>query len=454
MNDRENKLGNEPVKSLLWNLSIPAIIGMTFNALYNIVDGIFVGMATAESGIAAISVVNPVQLIQFALALMFGMGAASIYSRAIGAKDYDKARRVTNTTIFVASIIALIITVVGLTFNEQIGYMFGMEDSFKTETMNYLNIIFYGSIFLHLSVIYNNMFRAEGFAKIAMIAMMIGTITNIILDPIFIFALDMGTAGAAIATVIGYFCSFMFLMYQQMRKKTNLSIKPSLFRFDLPLIKEVVVVGFPALVRNSVGALIAITINNMLRLYSPEPVTSIAIYGILNRTLMFVFLPIFGVLQGMAPIVGYNFGALHYQRTRETKSYALRITTLYFVTAFVLLQLFGVYLLKLFSVSPETLVIGVKYLRIMMLGIPLISVQIILSGYYQALGRSKEATILALLRQLILLIPLALVLPVFFGELGVWLAFPISDIVSSLISFVYYRKETVEFNNLYLKGAN
>jgi len=453
MSEKSSRLGEQPVKSLLWSLSVPAIIGMTFNALYNIVDGIFVGIATKESGIAAISVVNPVQLINFALALMFGMGAASIYSRAIGAKDFDKARRVTNTTIFVSSIIAIIISVVGLTFNEQIGYLFGMEDSFKTETMNYLNVIFYGSIFLHLSVIYNNMFRAEGHAKTAMIAMMIGTITNIVLDPVFIFGFDMGTRGAAIATVIGYSFSFSYLMIMQFRIKSNLSIKPSLFKIDIPLIKEVVVVGFPALIRNSVGALIAITINNMLKLYSPNPMMSIAIYGILNRTLMFVFMPIFGIIQGMAPIVGFNYGAEHYQRTRDVKSYSLKITTLYFIGAFVLLQIFGQYLLGLFGVSPETLTTGLLYLRITLIFIPIISVQIVLSGYYQALGRSKEATFISLFRQFILLIPLAIILPMFLGEIGVWVAIPLSDLISSLVSFVLYKRESIQFKETYLKSA-
>lgn len=450
MSAREQKLGNQPIKSLLWSLSIPAIIGMTFNALYNIVDGIFVGIATQESGIAAISVVNPVQLINFAVALMFGMGAASIYSRAIGAKDYDKASRVTNVTVLFSSVIALIISIVGLTFNEQIGYMFGMEDSFKEETMNYLNVIFFGTIFHHLSVVYNNLFRAEGFAKTAMIAMMIGTITNIILDPIFIFGFDMGTQGAAIATVIGYSFSFIYLMLKQFRIESYLSIKLKQLRFDFTLIKEVMIVGIPALARNSIGALIAITINNMLKAFSPDPVTSIAIYGIINRTLMFVFLPIFGVLQGLAPIVGFNYGAEQYERTRESKVYALKVTTYYFIGAFILLEALAPFILGVFGVSPETITLGARYLRIMVLFVPLISVQIVLSGYYQALGMSKQATLLALMRQLFLLIPLALTLPFIFGEVGVWLALPISDLISSVISFYVYRREHNQFTKLYL----
>lgn len=453
MSARENKLSNQPIKTLLWSLSVPAIIGMTFNALYNIVDGIFVGMATQESGIAAISVVYPVQLINFALALMFGMGAASIYSRAIGAKDYEKAKKVTNTTIFVSAVVAIILSILGLMFNEQIGYMFGMEDSFKTETMNYLNVIFYGTIFLQLSVIYNNIFRAEGYAKVAMLAMMIGTLTNIILDPILIFGFDMGTKGAAIATVIGYSFSFSFLIYKQFKLNTNLSIRPHLFKFDIPIIKEVIIVGFPALVRNSVGALIAITVNNMLRSYSPNPMVSIAIYGIVSRTILFIFMPIFGVLQGMSPIVGFNFGAQKYDRAARAKTYSLRITTIYFGIAFVLLQLLAPFIMQAFGVSPETLELGAKYLRLSLLFIPLVSVQIILSGYYQALGRSKEATFIAMLRQLILLVPLVLILPLFFGEIGIWLALPISDLVSSLISFALYKKETINFNSLYLKKA-
>jgi Na+-driven multidrug efflux pump len=240
-------------------------------------------------------------------------------------------------------------------------------------------------------------------------------------------------------------------MYQQFKYKSDLSIRPSLFRFDFKLIKEVVIVGLPALVRNSVGAIIVITINNMLKAYSPDPVTSIAIYGIINRTIMFVFMPIFGVLQGMSPIVGYNYGAEEYERTNEVKVYTLKIAAIYFIVAFILLQLFGGFLLSLFGVSAETMEQGITNIRIVMMFIPLVSVQIILSGYYQALGRSKEATFLALLRQVVLLIPLALILPIFFGEIGVWIALPISDLISSLVSFVLYRRETIRFKKMYLQ---
>ncbi|XMB85597.1 MATE family efflux transporter [Mycoplasmatota bacterium WC44] len=444
-----------PIKNLLWKLSVPAIIGMTFNALYNIIDGIFVGTATGESGIAAISIVYPIQMIVIAIALTIGVGAASIYSRALGEENFDKASRTMNTAFLLGIIVSVSLSITGIIFAESIAYMFGMVDTFKTETMNYLEVIFYGSTLQVLGMIMNNMFRAEGKARIAMIGMIVGTVTNLILDPIFIFdfGLGLGTRGAAIATVIGYACSFSYLFYHQYINDSYLKLKRKSLRIDFKLTKEIIIVGLPALVRNSIAALIAVIINNTFKNYSVDPMVSIAIYGVVSKTLLFVFLPIFGVLQGLAPIIGYNYGAKEYDRTKSVTIYANKVTSTYFLTAAILAIIFTPQILMLFGISESTISISTTYMRLSFLFVPLVAAQIIISGYYQALGKSKEATFIALLRQLILLVPLALILPLFFGDIGVWVAIPTADLISSLVGIIIYKKEMISFSNLYLKSA-
>ncbi|QVK19953.1 MATE family efflux transporter [Mycoplasmatota bacterium] len=454
MEQGSHQLKNMPIKKLLWKLSIPAIIGMTFNALYNIVDAIFVGEARGESGIAAISIVSPVQMIVMAIALTIGIGAASIYSRAIGAEDSEKARKTVNNAFVLGLTFGIIISIIGLLFGEEIAYLFGMKDDFKLDTMNYLEVIFYGITFQIISMIYNNLFRAEGFAKTAMVAMIVGTSTNIILDPIFIFdwGLGLGTRGAAYATVIGYTLTFGYLLYHQFKSKGNLRLKIKLMKINLKISIETIIVGIPAFVRNSIGAVIIILINNLLKQYSIDPTTSIALYGIISRTLIFVLLPIFGIVQGMSPIVGYNFGSEQYERSLEATYYSKKITYTYFLIVFILIQTSAKFIVNLFGVSQETIILGSNYLRLTLLFLPLLAVQIILTGYYQALGKSKQAAFIALLRQSILLVPLVLILPIFLGEIGIWIAIPLSDLISSLVSFWLYRKEMKSFRIQYLEN--
>ncbi len=447
MTHHEN-LRELPIKSLLWKLSVPAMVGLGVNALYNIVDGIFVGLATGEKGIAAISVVFPIQAIFFALGLLFSVGAASVYSRAIGARQFDRAGLVVNSTILMLAVISGLLILVGLTFAEPIGYLFGMQDAFKVETMNYLRIIFYGTPFLFFNVFFNNMFRAEGQAKVAMLALVLGTGTNIILDPILIFGYNLGTLGAAIATVIGYGVTTLFLITRLMKDKQSLLI-PSWrrFTFNPSLTKEVTAVGFPIFIRNTVGAFIAVVINNTLRVYAVDPVLAVAIYGIVARVQLFLLLPLFGINQGMMPIIGYNFGAELPARVDEARRYAFRAMTGYLVIAFSFMFISAPFAIRLFGVTdPDNIEYGQLVLRLAFLMLPFFAAQVNLSGYYQALGRAKIATFIALLRQFITLLPLIIILPIFFGEWGVWISIPIADSISAVITMWMYRSENKRYD--------
>ena len=447
MTHHEN-LRELPIKSLLWKLSIPAMVGLGVNALYNIVDGIFVGLATGEKGIAAISVVFPIQAIFFALGLLFSVGAASVYSRAIGAKQFERAGLVVNSTVLLLALISALLMLAGATIAEPIGYLFGMQDAFKVETMNYLRIIFYGTPFLLFNVFFNNMFRAEGQAKVAMFALVLGTGTNIILDPIFIFGFNLGTLGAAIATVIGYGVTTLYLITRLLKNKDSLLI-PSWrrFTFNLSMTKEVTAVGFPIFIRNSISAFVAVVINNTLRIYAVDPVLAVAIYGIVSRVQLFLLLPLFGINQGMMPIIGYNFGAELPARVDQARRYAFRAMTWYLIIAFALMFVSAPFAMRLFGVTDvENIEYGQVVLRLAFLMLPFFAAQVNLSGYYQALGRAKIATFVALLRQFITLLPLLIILPIFFGEWGVWISIPIADGISAVITMWMYRRENKQYD--------
>ena len=447
-------LREQPIKSLLWKLSIPAMVGLGVNALYNIIDGIFVGIATGERGIAAISVVFPIQAIFFALGLLFSVGAASIYSRAIGAQQFDRARLVVNSTILMLVIISSALILVGSVFAEQIGYLFGMQDAFKIETMNYLRVIFYGTPFLFFNVFFNNLFRAEGQAKVAMLALLLGTVTNIILDPIFIFGYNMGTLGAAIATVIGYVVTSLFLLTRLFKNKGSYLIPVfNKIHFDFTMSKEVMAVGFPIFIRNTIGAFVAIIINNTLRVYAVDPVLAVAIYGIVSRVQLFLLLPLFGINQGMMPIIGYNYGAQLFERVHGARRYAFKVMTGYLLVAFAVMFVLAPLAIRLFGITdPVNVSYGQTVLRMVFLMLPFFAAQVNLSGYYQAIGKPKIATFLALLRQFITLVPLLVVLPIFLGEWGVWIAIPIADTITAVISVYLYKQENVR-SDLQLQGA-
>lgn len=443
------RLRTSEIKPLLWKLAVPAIIGMTFNALYNIVDGIFVGLATGEKGIAAISIVMPIMYITFAVALMLGIGSASIYSRAIGARDHEKARDVGQSTLTHILVISVLYTLIGVTFGEQIAYAFGMQDSFFAETMNYFNVIFYGTPFLFYTVYWNNMFRAEGRAKIAMMGMVIGTVTNIVLDPILIFGFDMGTLGAAIATVVGYIVSMIYLYYQQTKTSYDFTLRVKELHWNNKVLIESSSIGFAAFIRNTTGSLLVIVVNNLLVRHAVDPVMALAVFGIFMRIQMFFLMPTLGVNQAMMPIAGFNYGAKQFERVKEVRNYSVKVMYLYMIFVYVVYFIFARQFLLMFGFDGETLLYGMFYTRMSFVGWIFIAVQIMLTGYYQALGRPKFAIFLALLRQIIIFIPLSIVLSQVWGEFGVWLALPVSDLLSSTIGWYFLLLEDRRFKREY-----
>jgi putative MATE family efflux protein len=444
---RSDLLGKVDVKKALIQLSIPATFAMIVTALYNLVDTIFVGRGAGDIAIGALSIANPVQMIVMAFGLMIGIGSSSVFSRAYGRNDHHTMRRSVNTALLMGVTLSIVFAVLGIIFLDEMLYFFGATEENIGFARDYLLYILIGLIPFSLSVIFNNLARAEGRAKIAMISMVIGAGVNIILDPIFIFdwGLGMGVKGAAIATIIAKTASFIYVFFASLSSKSNLEINlKKLYEVDLKMVKEISAIGFPSFVRNALGAVLVILINNLINRYVPDnPSIYISIYGVVNRLIMFLWMPGFGLVQGLQPIVGFNFGAKLYQRLYDVIGYTKKIMVIYFIAVFIVSMVFAKQLFLLFSKEQNEIFMtqGPLALRIISLGFLMVTFQIILSSVYQAMGYPVRAFLVAMSRQFILFIPLVFLFTSIWGVNGIWYTFVASDLTAGIVSYFVYHYE-------------
>jgi len=435
------RLGEEKISKLLVNLSLPATIGMMVNALYNLVDTIFVGRGVGALAIGGLTIAFPIQMIIMAFAQMIGIGAASAISRSLGAKDIEKADYVAGNSFLLIVILSSIIAAIGLTFTEPMLRLFGATDTILPYAKDYITIILWGSIFFSFAMSSNNLIRAEGNAKVAMATMLIGAILNIILDPIFIFVFKMGVKGAALATVISKFVSFLYVLTYLYSGKSSLKVKLHHLKPKMRIMTEILTVGFASFARHATGSVVAIVVNNSLRIFGGD--MALIIVGIVHRVTMFVFMPLFGVVQGMQPIVGFNYGAKKLDRVKETLKLSLITTTVIATFGWLLVQLFPFAIISVFTREPEIIEKGSTIMRIVISVIPLIGIQIVAAALFQSLGKAVPSLILALLRQVLLFIPLVIILPrvLGLGLLGIWIAYPAADILSVVFTVLFLRSE-------------
>ncbi|MDC0558799.1 MATE family efflux transporter, partial [Candidatus Izimaplasma bacterium] len=376
------------------------------------------------------------------------IGGASVFSRAYGRNDKEAMDATVNTAVRMGIILALITSALGLIFLDELLNFFGATPDNLGFAKDYLSIILFGVVFKTTSMILNNFTRAEGRANTAMIAMVLGTGLNIILDPIFIFdwGLGLGVKGAAIATVISQFASFGFITYQAFSKNSVLNIKlKRFFEINIVALKDIVKIGLPTFVRNAVGAFLTIFILKLIDYYTADVDQSIyiAMYGVINRMLMFIYMPGFGLVQGLAPIAGYNYGAKNWDRLVEVIKYALKLLTVYFIGGFLFIQLGAGLIFDVFSESNDVFFIetGSMIFRTIGAGLIFIAFQIIAGSVYQSFGYAKRAMFISLSRQFIFFIPLAVILTYFYDLAGLWYTFAIADIISGIIGIYMIRHE-------------
>jgi putative MATE family efflux protein len=436
---RDESLGTERIGKLLARLSIPAMIGMFVNALYNLVDTIFIGHAVGPAGIGGLSISFPFQILLFAISTMIGIGGASVCSRALGAGDMARARRAAGNAFVMSAVLGVAISVVGYLFLDEIVAAFGATPGLVEYARDYLEIIVLGSPFLVVAVTGNILIRSEGRAKVAMVTMLVGTGGNLILDPIFIFGFGMGVRGAAWATVIGYGLSFVFVLYFFLSRRSSLAFTRADLRIAPGLSREILAIGFPNFMKQVGGSVLVIVVNNILRVHGGD--VAIATFGVINRILMFAVMPVFGIVQGFQPIVGYNYGARNFERVREVVRTASIATTICASVFFVGMMGFPGPLMSIFGDDPELIALGTHAMRIVVLVLPIIGIQLVGATFFMAIGKAFPALMLSIARQIVFLIPLVIIFPIFWGSTGVWVAFPVADTLATVVTIVWMGKE-------------
>jgi len=432
-------LGTKPIGKLLIQQSVPASIGILVMSLNILVDTIFVGNWIGSIAIAAINVVLPVSFFIAALGMAIGIGGSSIISRALGANDKAKALKTFGNQVAITVLLTTILVFFGLYFiNDLIPAFGGKGDIFEPAKI-YYRIVLYGVPLLALCMMGNTVIRAEGKPKFAMIAMIIPSVGNLVLDYILIYVFDMGMHGAAWATTISYGMCFAYILWFFLSKKSELKIDLSHFRLDFPIIKEISSLGFVTLARQAVVSVTYLVMNNILFDLGGE--SSVAVYAVIARMLLFALFPVLGVTQGFLPIAGYNYGANYHQRVRESINKAILFSAILGLFVFGFIMFFAEEIVRVFTDDARVLSDTPNAMRWVFAAIPIISIQLIGAAYFQAIGKAVPALLLTLTRQGFFFLPLVLILPIYFGEIGVWISFPIADLLSTIVTAYFLNKE-------------
>lgn len=434
--DNSIQLGEQKILNLLIKFSIPAIIGMVVNALYNVVDRIFIGNGVGKLGIGGITISFPVMLIMMAFSVLIGIGANSLVAIRLGQNKKEEAEGIFGNAISLMIIISLAITVIGLIYLDPILKLLGASEQILPYAKDYLQIILIGGVFQTIGMGMNNFIRSEGNPKIAMYTMLIGAVINTILDPLFIFVFHWGMRGAALATIFSQFFSAAWVLLYFLRGKSLLKIH----RKNL-ILKPSVVSGILALGAAPFAMQLAASVQNLIMntsLVNYGGDIAISGMGIVNSIITLMIMPLFGINQGAQPIIGYNYGAKKYDRVKKTYKLTVIFATVIVIVGWVATRLFPRQFVYLFNrTDTELIEFGVMAIKRFLIFLPVIGFQIVSSNYFQAVGKPKHSALLGLSRQVLILIPALLLLPRFFGLEGVISAGPLADIVSSLITGIF-----------------
>lgn len=432
-------LGSQSIGSLLIKQALPASVGILVMSLNILVDTIFVGNWIGTTAIAAINIVLPVSFFIAALGMAIGVGGSSVLSRALGAGKSEKALQTFGNQITLTLSLTVSLVVFGLIFQSQIIPLFGGKGNIFSLAKIYYVIVLYGVPILALCMMGNTVIRAEGKPKYAMYAMLIPSVSNLFLDYIFIKVFQFGMYGAAWATTGSYFLSFVFILWFFLSGRTELKLKLNHFIPVYALVKEISSLGFVTLSRQAMVSITYLLMNNILFGLGGE--TLVVVYAIIARMLMFSLFPVYGITQGFLPIAGYNYGASLIGRVKQTINTAIIYATLLASVVFIFLMVYPEPITLLFTNDTLVLSKAPSAMRWVFAATPIIAIQLIGAAYFQAVGKAKPALFLTLSRQGFFFVPLILILPKFYGELGVWISFPISDVLSTLITAYFLRRE-------------
>ncbi|MBO8485924.1 MAG: MATE family efflux transporter [Bacteroidetes bacterium] len=428
------ELGTEPIGKLLKNYAVPAIIAMTASSLYNIVDSIFIGHGVGPLAIAGLAVTFPLMNLSAAFGTLVGVGATTMISVLLGQKNYEVANKVLGNVVILNIIIGLIFMGVSLAFLDPILYFFGASENTIGYAREYMQIILAGNAVTHLYLGLNSVLRASGNPKLAMMLTILSVLINIAVAPVLIFWLDMGISGAAIATVAAQVAALAIILAYFSRKDRVLHFSRKIFRLDWRIAKDSLAIGLAPFLMNAAACIVTLFINQQLKKYGGD--LAIGAYGIVNR-ISFLFIMVnMGLNQGMQPIAGYNYGTRNYTRVKGVMWKTVKYATAVTCTGFLIALLVPHQAVSVFTSDSQLIEFSAKGLRMLTLAFPLVGFQMVSSNFFQCLGMVNKAILLSMSRQLLFLIPCIYVLPLLWGNIGVWASFPISDFAAFVISAI------------------
>ncbi len=452
MQSKRDLLLSGNLNSLLFKFSMPAIVAMVVNALYNVVGIIFVGRGVGSLAITGLSIVLPIQLIMMALGLMIGIGAASVISRALGGDKKDIAVSALGNGIILGLILDVVFILLGYIFMDKLLIFFGASANVLPYARDYTRIILIGLVFITFSISSSDIIRAEGNPRNAMYSMIIGAACNIALDPILIFGLKLGVRGAAIGTVLSQFASTIYIITYFMSKKSIFRLNFSMFKVKLNIMKEILGVGVPSFIRQAAGGIIILIFNKVLAFYGSD--LYIAIMGIGLRLLSLIQMPLLGLTQGFSTIVSFNYGAKLYDRVKKVLNLAIIWTVIIAGFGFIIMMAFPATVIHMFTSDKEFISKGIFPLRAVIIFLPLVGIQMLGGGLFQAIGKPVPALLITISRQILFLIPAVILMPILLGVDGVWLSVPLADFLSLLITGIWIFKEIGIFNKLILSQVD
>lgn len=441
-------LDSDNIGRLLFKLSLPAFLGMFVNTLYNVVDTIFIGHYVGDDGIAALTLVFPVQMLALGIGQMTGMGGASLISRLIGGGDSPRAERALGNALFATVVFAGLIMITGLSGVDFWLRLLGSSDDVLPYARDYMTIILTGLAFMTISMTVSGLIRAEGNARVAMTGMIIGAVSNIILDAIFIIPLDMGIKGAALATVIAQLLSVIYLTSYYFTGRSFIKFHFKNLAIEWGILKDIMTIGVASLARTLVGSLSGIIVNRTAVAYGGD--IALSAFGIMHRIMMFAIMPGIVTGQGLQPVLGFNYGAHRYDRALKAIKIAFIAATSMCTVVFAVLYFSPEPVIRIFSPDNELVSLSTYVAKRMFLFLYLIGFVMVASLVFQAIGKAVQSFITSIARSALFLIPLVLILPRFMEEEGVWLAFPLTDVLTFLLTlalFIPQVRELIKMNS-------
>lgn len=437
-----NKLGTMPISKLIWNMSLPIIVSMLVQALYNIVDSVFVSRI-CEQALTAVSLAFPAQNLMIGLATGTAVGMNALMGRALGAGERERANHIATNGVFLAGVGFAICAILAAFFARMFFAAQTSIDYIVDNGATYLRICCCASLGLFAEIMFERLLQSTGRSILSMYTQGLGAIVNIILDPICIFVLNMGVAGAAVATVIGQFCGCALALYFNLKKNHDIRLHFKGFRPHWKIIGQIYAIGLPSVVMVAIGSVMTFCMNKILIAYHSAKETAATAFGIYFKLNSFIFMPIFGLNNGVVSIIAYNYGAQHRRRMTETiKRSTIYASCIMLLGMSIFLSIPGT-LLKIFDATDTLLAVGVPALRIISLSFCMAGASIALTSAFQALGKSLYSMIISIIRQLVFLVPLAYILARYGAGIGnndlVWWSYPIAEIAALTVSLLFFR---------------